>query len=109
MSARIRKLFLDVHMGLSHQGLTLLAQESGVKLEAMGTDDLLMFMNRLGDKMKLLGAQGRVVGYLKMPGKQRIMKEALRYIPATFGAQGFDYDAACRRALQERLGTKEIS
>lgn len=103
--ARIIKLFLDVNMGLSHDGLTYMAKKEGkVKLEELAEGDLLMFLNKHGDKMKLLGAQGKVIGYLKLPNKRRIMKEALQYIPETFGATGFDYEKACEKALFQRLG-----
>lgn len=104
-SPRILKLFLDVHMGLGHDGLALIARTAKVKLENLASEDLLMFLNRAGDKMKVLGAQGQVLGYLKMPKHRRIMKEALQYIPHTFGASGFDYDKACKIALEKRLGT----
>lgn len=102
--ARIFRLFLDTHMGLGHTGLCELAQKAKINVNSLAEDDLLMFLNKHGDKMKLLGAQGRVIGYLKLPDRRPIMKEALQYIPKTFGSSGFDYDAACLKALQKRLG-----
>ena len=100
---RILKLFLDVHMGQGHDGLARIARKAKVNLQQLDTSDLVMFVNKNGDKLKVLGAQGRVVGYLKMERQRRIMKEALQFIPQTFGANGFDYDAACRVALEKRL------
>lgn len=91
-------------MYLSHDGLAEMARKAKVKIEELEEGDLLMFLNRAGDKMKLLGAQGKVIGYLRMPKQQKIMREALQYIPATFGAKGFDYDAACKKSLEQRLG-----
>lgn len=100
---RILKLFLDVHMGLSHEGLRKLATKANVKLDLLGASDLLMFLNKTGDKMKVLGAQGKVIGYLRLPNNRPIMREALQYIPQTFGCNGFNYDAACNIALTKRL------
>lgn len=99
---KIFKLFLDTHMGLGHDGLAKIAMKGKVKLAELAADDLLMFLNRAGDKLKVLGAQGRVIGYLRMPGQRKIMREALQYIPATFGAKGIDYDAACIEAFKTR-------
>lgn len=103
-NAKIFKLFLDIHMGLGHDGLSAIAKKAKVKLEELETGDLLMFINRKGDKLKVLGAQGKVVGYLRTPGGRLIMKDALQYLPHTFGASGFDYDAACTLVLNRRLG-----
>lgn len=103
MRPKILKLFLDVHMGLSHDGLAKIAFKNKVKLQELSEEDLLMFLNKAGDKMKILGAQGKVIGYLRLPMKRRIMKEALQYIPQTFGSSGFDYDAAVSVALEKRL------
>lgn len=110
MSKRIAKLVQGVHMGLGHDGLRkLLAKpvERGgadLDLDALAPNDLVMCLNGHGDKMKVIGHKGLVLGYLKMPNKQRIMREAIQYIPSTFGAGEFNFEAACRRAIEERLG-----
>jgi hypothetical protein len=101
---RIRKLFLDIHMGLGHDGLVAIAVKNKIKINELSEEDLLMFMNKRGDKLKVLGAQGKVIGYLKLPNNRKIMGEALQYIPQTFGSSGFDYDQACRAALTRKLG-----
>lgn len=94
-------------MGLGHDGLRRLAIKGSVNLDALASDDLLMFLNKRGDKLKVVGAQGRVLAYLKMPGGQRIMREALQYIPATFGHSSFDYSSACSKVLHERLRIRD--
>lgn len=97
-------------MGLGHDGLrSLLAKPvdkggANINLDTLNDGDLVMCLNTLGDKLKIIGCRGLVIGYLKMPKKHRIMMEALQYIPHTFGGKGFDYDAACRRSLEERMG-----
>jgi len=99
---RICKLFFDVNMALGHDGLAELAKKAGVKLDLLDTGDLLMFLNRKGTRLKVLGAQGKVVGYLRMPDNRPIMREALQFIPQTFGSEGFDYTHACRIALSHK-------
>lgn len=62
-----------------------------------------MFLNRKRDKLKIMGAGGKVLGYLRMPSGQRIMLDAIQFIPRTFGATGFNYDEALQQALGARL------
>lgn len=105
----IRKLFLGVHMGLGHDGLAALARKGKVRLAELEDTDLLMFINRARDKMKVLGSGGKVLAYLKMPSNRPIKVEALQYIPATFGIEGFNYEKACETALRKELGLDEES
>lgn len=105
-NAKIFKLFLDVHMGASHEGLSRLAEKAKVKLEELQDGDLLMFLNRKADRLKVLGARGKVIGYLRMEKGQRIMKESIQFLPRTFGAQGFDYNRAVGMALDAQLSKR---
>lgn len=97
-------------MGLGHDGLRILLAKpvskggADIDVTKLNDGDLVMCLNGAGDKLKVIGHNGLVVGYLKMPRKERIMYDALQYIPQTFGGKGFDYNAACKRALDERLG-----
>lgn len=104
--SRIRTVvFIDnVHMGLGHDGLTLVAKKFSVDPARLGDGEIVMFLNRGRDKLKIMGKQGKVIGYLKMPNKSRIMLDAIQYIPQCFGADGsLNYDAAIKKALEERL------
>lgn len=106
--SRIRKLITGVHMGLGHDGIAKLLAAPvskggvGIDVNTLSDGDLIMLINRHGDKLKVIGCGGLVVGYLKMRKHQKIMKEALQFIPATFGGSGFNYDAACKEALKAR-------
>lgn len=111
MNKRIKVLIQGVHMGLGHDGLARLLKKSerqggaDIDLHELAPGDLVMCINTQGDKMKVIGHKGLVLGYLKLPNKRKIMAEAIQFIPETFGGEGFDYDAAVRRALTTRLGS----
>lgn len=108
MSARVLRVVMNVNMNNSHDGLRrILDQEAKIDVRNLAPGELVMCVNKRGDKMKTIGTYGLVVGYLKMPKGERIMMEALKYIPMTFGAPGgFDYDKAVRAALREKFKLK---
>lgn len=104
MKPTIKKVVEGVSMGLGHMGLTeFLKRHANIDVTQLTGSDLIMCINGYGDKMKVIGAKGLVIGYLRMPHRQKIMKEALQFIPKTFGAGGFNYDQACVEALTYRL------
>lgn len=103
MNPRILKLVQGVHMGLGHDGLRELLKKNKIDVSTLMQGELIMCMNKKGDKLKVVGFGGIVIGYLKMPKGDQIMKEALQYIPQAFGSEGFDYNKACRKALENRL------
>jgi hypothetical protein len=105
INARIIHLLSDTHMGLGHHGLSKLARKMiGRDPSELKEGELLMFVNRKRDKLKILGFKGLVVGYLKMPAGQPLMMDAIQFIPKTFNpASGIDYNAAVKRALEIRL------
>ncbi len=110
MKPTIKKVVEGVNMGLGHYGLAeLLKKEAKIDVTKLTGTELVMCINGFGDKMKVIGAGGMVIGYLKLPGRQRIMKDALQYIPQTFGSTGFDYDKACHAALKTRLENKHYT
>jgi hypothetical protein len=97
-------LLVDVNMGLGHPGLIALARKNKVNPETTKDGHLLMFLNRKRDKLKMLGHQGIVLGYLRMPKGQQIMLEAIQYLPRAFGADGaINYDQALKTVLESRL------
>jgi hypothetical protein len=103
----ILKVVEGVHMGLGHEGLkTLLKKHADVDVNKLTDGDLIMCLNTHGDKMKVIGCNGLVIGYLRMPNGHKIMKEALQFIPKTFGSGGFSYDAAVKQALETKLSRR---
>lgn len=102
---RIAGAWVNVNMGKGHQSLALFARQKGKDPKRLGEDELLLFINRKNDKMKVMGHGGLVIGYLRLESG-KIDMEALQYIPTTFGANGLDYPAALRQALEQRLARR---
>lgn len=117
MTPKVILLIDNVSMGYGHDGLKETAKKFGIDIDRMRADViregkdpqeelghlLLMFLNRAKDKLKILSAAGLVVGYIRMPRGHRIMLDAIQYLPKTFGSSGFNYDAALKQALQNKL------
>jgi hypothetical protein len=100
---RIGYCFLNVHMGLSHEGLSKLARQKGLNPATLPAETVLVFINRSRDKLKILTPGGQVLGYLNQRGR-RIELAALQYIPQAFGNKtGFDYDKALKLHLEKQL------
>jgi len=104
----IRKLVQGVHMGLGHDGLRALLKREGIDLARLREGDLVMLMNKAGDKLKIIEGKGVLIAYLRMPKGIKIMKEAIQYIPTCFGGRGFDYEKACQKALETRLNSVKV-
>lgn len=104
MSAKVTLVVQGTSMQLGHEGLAkLLKKDANVDITKLEPGSLIMCLNTAGDKLKVIGAFGMVIGYLKMPKGQKIYKEAFQYLPQCFGATGFDYTKAVRLALEKRL------
>lgn len=103
MSAKIIQLFTNVHMGMAHQGLSTLAKKHKKNPEKLEPGEVLMFINRKHDKLKVLGPQG-VLAYLRMPSDQRITLDAIQYIPRCLGGGGeINYNDALKMALVKTM------
>lgn len=106
MKPIIKLVVLNVHMGKGHDGLSLvLRKQLKFEVSSLNPGEIVLCINRHGDKMKAIGGKGLVIGYLKLPHGQRIMRDALQYIPQTFGSTGFNYDEAVKHALDARFKT----
>jgi hypothetical protein len=104
---KLIRVLEPVHMGLGHDGLAkLLKEQHKIDVTKLEEGALIACINKAKNRLKLLGAQGQVLGYLKLHGERRIHMDALRFIPQTFGAKGLDYDAALAKSLRMSLGTQ---
>lgn len=99
-------IFDNVHMGLGHDGLADIAKKHRKDPARLVPGELLMFINRAKDKMKVYGPN-QVIAYLRMPHGRRIVLEAIQYIPQAFARSGkIDYDAALKRVLEAKMAAK---
>lgn len=88
MNPRIIAVIDNVHMGMAHQGLSLLAKKFKVNLQALGQGELVLFLNRGRDKIKVMGAMNQVLGYIKMPNGRKFPLAAIQWLPQTFAGNG---------------------
>lgn len=108
MSARIVRVIDNINMGLGHPGLTQVARKFKLHPEKLGPQECILFLNRAKDKLKVMGSEGRVIAYLRMPRGERLRLEALQYIPQVFAATGrIDYPAAMKESLIHSLGVSK--
>jgi len=108
MSARVVYTATGMDLRLGHEGLirqlnrSAYFRERKQKVEELPVGSLVYCLNTQETKLKALGGKGMVVGYLRTPGNRKLYREALQYLHETFGADGFDYDAATKKALAKR-------
>lgn len=106
MSSKIVYVARDVDLRLGHEGLirvlnrSKFMKEREQTVENLPIGSLIFCINTQKTKLKAIGGHGMVLGYLRTPKNQRLYDEALQYLPETFGADGFDYDAASKRAMK---------
>lgn len=94
----------NVHMGLSHEGLSSVAEKFGIKIDKLSESDLILYINRARDKLKVLGAKGIVLGYVKMRKGATLPLGAVQFIPETFSGRGtIDIDGAIQKYLAKTL------
>lgn len=99
----------NISMALGHDGLSECAKRLGIKIDKLEDHELVLFVNRARDRLKVLGAKGIVLGYVKMPKGRKLPLGAVQFIPATFSGQGtIDIDAAIAKYITKTLEKKSI-
>lgn len=97
----------NVSMGFGHDGLKLVAKKFGFNTDKLEDHQLILFINTKRDKLKLLGAKGTILGYIKMPGSRSLPAGAVQFIPQTFAGKGhIDVDAAIHKYLETKLAKR---
>lgn len=96
----------DVHMGLSHDGLTEVIKAHKKKnplfSRAIKTGTLVLFVNKSRTKAKLYEQDGQVIGYVRAAGGRKLKPSAIDAIPETFGGS-VEYSRAVKVALSKLL------
>lgn len=101
--SKLLMIFDNVNMGRSHDGLTEIAKRWKVDPHQLQAGELLLFINRARDKIKVF-APNNVIAYYRAPKGTRVDMQALQYIPRAFTKSGkIDYDEALKKVLQEKL------
>lgn len=100
----------NISMNLGHTGLALVAKKFDIKIESLQDHELVLYINKGRDKLKLLGAKGVVLGYVKMPGGRKLPMGAIQFIPETFSGKGtINIDAAISKYLTKAMANKGMS
>jgi hypothetical protein len=81
----------NVHMGKGHDGLNAMATSLGKNPETLKDNELMFFVNRTRDKVKALGAKGRVIGYLRLPANKKVTANTFYDVVAAFGGDILHY------------------
>lgn len=94
----------NVNMGSGHDGLALVAKKFKVPVGSLGANEVILFLNRAKDKLKILGAQGMVLGYVRMPQGRRLPLDAIQYIPQCFSNDGrLDIESAISKSVTKAM------
>ena len=101
MSTVVR-LFPDTHMAYSHAGLIAIAEESGISVEKMGDEDLLLFLNRPQTAMKILDSRNVII-YFRHPKNHKIDQGIFRTLPWYVRGGKLDYKGAMKARLSKML------
>ena len=108
MTPRIVAAIDNVNMGLGHDGLTLIAKKFKIDLKTLVEGDLVLFLNRGKDKLKVLGPDSVVLGYIKMPKGRRIPLDAIQWLPKTFSSSGsINLEAAIEKSVKKAMESRQ--
>lgn len=100
----------NISMNLSHDGLSAVADKHGIKMDKLEDHELVLFINRARDKLKLLGAKGVVLGYVRTRKGQTLPLGAVQFIPETFSGRGnINIDGAISKYLTQHLAKRNQS
>lgn len=107
---KLLHLIRETDMRCSHEGLLARAKLEGVPLTKLGPGDVIAFLNTGRDRIKVLAFTGEkdgfgVMGYYRSP-HGRVPPEAMEFIPAAFGGDGFRMDRAIKEGLLKLLAKK---
>lgn len=99
----IIQCFLNVNMGSSHDGLTKLAKDHGVKTQDLAPGEYLVFVNSARDRVKVYAANN-TIAYYRAEKRGSIDLRVIQMIPRAFNAHGkLNYDEALKLAVEKAL------
>lgn len=97
---RVIRYFPNSDLRCSHDGLRKVALDNGVDPWKLSQGEFLVFSNTAQNKIKVYAA-GNLLAYLKAPN--RIDMDVVRQLPRFFNGRAFDFDAAVKTTLLQKL------
>lgn len=98
----IARVFFDVHMGQSFQGLSRLLHKNKIDPRTLGVGDFVIFINRAGTAFKLFAGNTYLV-YYKNEDRHKIPLDAIQYLPASFGGTELEFNRAVEKSLKAKV------
>lgn len=106
MKQSVRFVITKTHMGLGHTGLNGVIRDYKRKnplfASIMKEGGLVLFLNNSYTAAKLYAENGEVIGYLRLPGGEKLTVRSIDFIPKTFGGS-LEYSSATKSALKKFL------
>lgn len=94
----------NVSMALGHDGLSIVAKKFNIKVEKLEDGELVLFINKQRDRLKMIGAKGVVLGYVRMPKGQSLPVGAIQYLPQAFSGDGkINVDSAIATYVEKTM------
>lgn len=104
--AKILRIFSDVDMWNSHDGLAIIAKKHKIDVHKLVHGEYVMFINTAKNKIKFYAANNVIAYYKHEHGK--LDMRAIQLIPETFESEGrINYDKAVEKILIKELGYYE--
>lgn len=94
----------NTNLGCGYDGLTIVAKKQlELDVRIMGKGEFIAFVNRRGDKVKLLGAQDFVAYHRRGTGQGKIDLRILKHLPNYMSGRVFNYDDAMVEVIRTKF------
>jgi hypothetical protein len=98
---RIARVFFNVDMRMSFQGLTQVLKDAKIDAGKLSKGDLLVFLNHSLTAFKVLAGNSYLVYFNNQ--KRRVPLEALQYLPEFFGGSEMSFQKAVEKSIRSKL------
>lgn len=97
----IRKCIMDADLRGGHDYLARLAMTGGLDITTLKQGDVVVFLNRKQDKVKVY-AHNNIIAYWRSPSG-RISLDMIRWIPRCFNGKDFDFNQATKKMIETAM------
>lgn len=98
---RIARVYFDVDLRSSFQGLRKFLKNEKLDATTLGKGSLVIFMNRKTSAFKMLAGNDYLV-YYNNQGR-RIPLDAIQYLPTYFDGTTLEFNKAMEKSVKEKL------